>query len=66
MFNFKRRDYVEDAFGERGRVVEVRKNGVIVVRMMGENCDYCSDELYLVERPAYDEDDLPEQVSDEE
>lgn len=66
MFNFKRRDYVEDAFGERGRVVEVRKNGVIVVRMNGENCEYLSDELFLIERPAYDEDDLPEQVSDEE
>ena len=66
MFNFKRRDLVEDAFGERGRVVEVRKNGMVIGRMMGENCDYCSDELFLVERPSYNEDDLPEQVTDQE
>lgn len=66
MFNFKRRDLVEDAFGERGRVLEVRKNGMVIVRMNGDNCDYCSDELFLIERPDYDEDDLPEQVNDEE
>lgn len=66
MFNFKRRDLVEDAFGERGRVVEVRKNGMVIVRMMGENCDYCSGELFLLERPDHDQDDLPEQVTDEE
>lgn len=65
MFNFKRRDMVEDAFGDRGRVLEVNKNGNVKVRVNGDDVIYSPDELYLVERPQYDEDDLPEQVNDD-